>query len=262
MTDPVKHASGGRADRQVVYAGKKEPGLFQGTRADGTPVFRVRAKIGRKAKRRTLKASTATDARRERDEWIRERKRELGLGLVGRSDLTLHELSDTWEEWARGPASPYAPRTVEYNLSALNRRALRILGAHTQAADVRPAHLRVMIDKLRAEGYSGSTIHGTLTALSAMFRFAVRRDMLETNPVRLLERGDRPSTKRLKEPRYLSRPQLDSLLANLSDEFRPIAAVLAFAALRVSEALALRWQDVDFETNTLTVHGTKTAASA
>src|SRR5262245_53530209 len=39
------------------------------------------------------------------------------------------------------------------------------------------------------------------------------------------------------------------------------SAVCAFAGLRVSEALALRWQDVDFDAGLLNVRGTKTAAS-
>jgi integrase len=119
-----------------------------------------------------------------------------------------------------------------------------------------------MIDRLNGEGFSGSTVHGTLTALSALFRFAVRRDLLESNPVRLLERGDRPSTKRMKEPRYLDRQEIDRLLAKLGDEFRPVAAVCAFAGLRISEALALRWQDVDFDAGLLHAPGTKTKASA
>jgi integrase len=118
-----------------------------------------------------------------------------------------------------------------------------------------------MIDKLSAEGLSGSTVHGTLTALSAIYRFGARRELVDTNPVRLLERGDRPSTRRKKEPRYLDRDEIDRLLAKLGEEFRPIAAVCAFAGLRVSEALALRWQDVDYATGLLHVPGTKTAAS-
>jgi polyisoprenyl-teichoic acid--peptidoglycan teichoic acid transferase len=79
--------------------------------------------------------------------------------------------------------------------------------------------------------------------------------------VRLLEQGDRPSPRRREEARYLDRDEIDRLLAELSDGFRPVAAVCAFAGLRVSEALALRWQDVDFAAGMLHVPGTKTAAS-
>ena len=118
-----------------------------------------------------------------------------------------------------------------------------------------------MIDRLSAEGLSSWYIHGILTAVSAVFSFAEKRDLVAENPVRLLERGDRPSPKRRDEARYLDREEINRLLAKLSDGFRPVAAVCAFAGLRVSEALALRWQDVDFAAGLLHVPGTKTAAS-
>ena len=121
-------------------------------------------------------------------------------------------------------------------LTRLDKHALRILGRSTKASDVSAAHLRTMIDKLRNESASGSSVRGVVTATSAMFRYAVRRGIVATNPVRLLERGDRPTGKRQTEPRYLDRGQIDRLLAKLGDEYRPIGAALAFAGLRVSEA--------------------------
>jgi integrase len=261
MTHEGTRASGGRARRRpVVYSSRRVTGLYERKTSDGRLVFELRRKVGGRSVRHTLAATTATDAIREQRAFLA--KLDAGAQLVGRNDLSLRELRDLWEGWACSPGSPYAARTVEHNLSALDRRVLRILGAETKAVNVRPAHLRAMIDKLCGEGLSGATVHGTLTALSALFRFAVRRDVLEMNPVRMLERGDRPSAKRRREPRYLDRLQLDALLFELGDGFRPVAAVMAFAALRVSEALALRWHDVDFEQAMLNVPGTKTAASA
>lgn len=81
------------------------------------------------------------------------------------------------------------------------------------------------------------------------------------NPVRELERGERPSGKRRSEPRNLSVSEIERLLAKMTDESRPIAAALFYAALRVSEALAVCWSDVDFEQATLTVRSTKSEAS-
>jgi len=76
----------------------------------------------------------------------------------------------------------------------------------------------------------------------------------------------------MSEPRYLDAAELVGLLAKCSETFRPVAATCAYAGLRISEALGLRWRDLDFKAGTLTVSGqlapdgsrraTKSAASA
>jgi integrase len=118
-----------------------------------------------------------------------------------------------------------------------------------------------MIERLSIEGLSGSTVRGVVTATSAMFRYGVQQGVIERNPCRDLERGDRPSGKRLTEPRYIDADQIGALLDRLGPEFRPIAATCAYAALRISEALALKWEHVDLVGGILNVPGTKTEAS-
>ena len=149
------------------------------------------------------------------------------------------------------------------------------LGSSTKAAAVTPAHIRAMIERCAARKVggkrgagkparkvAGSTVRGCVTASSALFRFGVHRGVLDRNPVRHHERGDRPSGKRRTEPRYLDAGQIAALLEELGDEFRPIAACCAYAAMRIGEALALTWADVDFAAGMIAVPGTKTAASA
>lgn len=255
-------ASGGRPNRQQVrHGGRVVPGLFQRKTHDGRVVFETRLQVGGKRKRETLKAQTVTDAVREQRALLAAL--ETGASpVVARPDLSLRELREQWDEWAAGPGCGYAVRTVEAYRYALDHHALRLLGSRTKAAAVRPSDLRLMIDRLAAEGLSSWTIHSITTALSAMFTFGKKRDLVTDNPVRGLERGDRPTPKRLQSARYLDRSEIDRLLAELSDGFRPIAAVMAFAGLRISEAVALRWQDVDFDTGMLHVPGTKTEASS
>lgn len=243
----------------VVYRGERVPGLYVRRDSDSGQRFELRRKVGGKAVRRTLDATTVTDA-------IAEARRvtvkvENAASLVGSTSTTLAELRDGFADWSASRASTIAPSTRALYLTRLDTHALRILGRSTKASDVTTAHLRTMIDKLKVENASGSSVRGVVTATSALFRYAVRRGIVPTNPVRLLERGDRPTAKRQTEPRYLDRPQIDRLLAELGDEYRPIAAALAFAGLRVSEALALRWCDVDIKVGTLHVRGTKTRGS-
>jgi integrase len=253
---------GSQSRRPVVYRGERVAGLYERETGDGRLVYEWRRKVDGKMVRRTLEASTATDAIREaRAEAARI---EDGARLVGRSTVTLQELRDAFAEWATGPASTLAESTRALYLLRLDKHVLPALGTSTRVQDVTPAHLRATIDKLTAGKQAGSTVRGAVVATSALFRHAVRRGIVASNPVRQLERGDRPSGKRTSEPRYLDRKQLDRLLAELGDEFRPVAACCAFAGLRISEALALRWRDVDLDAGMLELGaaGTKTPGSA
>ena len=49
--------------------------------------------------------------------------------------------------------------------------------------------------------------------------------------------------------------EVELLLSKMSDTFRSIASVCAYAGLRISEALGLRWRDVDLNAGTITVAG-------
>jgi integrase len=105
-------------------------------------------------------------------------------------------------------------------------------------------------------------VRGCLSVASALLRYGVEIEVIERNVAQDISRGERPSSKRLSEPKYLSVSEVTYLLTKMSDESRPIAATMFWAALRVSEALALRWADIDFAANTINVRGTKTEASA
>ena len=91
-----------------------------------------------------------------------------------------------------------------------------------------------------------STSGSCVSSASCLFRHGVRNlGVLHRNPVKDLERGDLPSARRMTEPRYLSLDEVRSLLEHMTPQFRPIAATCYWAGLRVSEALDLRWADVD-----------------
>jgi integrase len=79
--------------------------------------------------------------------------------------------------------------------------------------------------------------------MSAVFHHAMRYDWLEQNPIKLV----RQSAKRERVPDVLELVELQLLLSKLSVRERTLALLDAATGLRVSELLALRWIDVDFE---------------
>jgi integrase len=209
---------------------------------------------------RRLCARNVTEARRQ----VREILGRVETGELRPADrsVNLRDLVEAYLAHERAGLGHLAPRTVDLYEQRLKDHALRLLSPRRGVADLTVTDIRrSLIDRMKREKLGGSTIRGTVAALSGALRFAVRNGTISRSPVRDLERGDLPSAKRKTEPRYLTTAELETLLAKLSHEFRPVAATLFYAALRVSEALALTWADFDFETGTIAVPGTKTAAS-
>ena len=246
--------------RQVVYRGERVAGLYERFTSDGRTVYELQRKVAGRSVRRALTATTATDAIREARSVVA--KIDAGGRLVGNRDASLAELRDQFEEWGRSRSSTLAESTLDLYLHRLDAHVLPELGRSTKAAALTAAHIRAMIERLQSRGVTGSSARGCVIALSRLLRFAVRRGVIERNPARDLEPGDRPSARRRSEPRYVDAGQIGALLRELGDEFRPIAATMAYGALRVSEALALHWRDVDLEAGMLSVPGTKSEASA
>jgi integrase len=120
-------------------------------------------------------------------------------------------------------------------------------------ADLTVSDVRRLLDKLAAKKLSAWSRSGLLNILSGLLTFGVRQGVVAHNVVRDLGRDDRPGAQRKTEPRYIAPGELDALLGKMGDTFRPVAATCAYAGLRLSEALGLRWQDVDIAAGTLTV---------
>jgi integrase len=78
--------------------------------------------------------------------------------------------------------------------------------------------------------------------MSALYTHAMRYEWIDRNPIKLV----RQSAKRERIPDVLELHELQLLLSKLSARERTLALLDAGTGLRVSELLALRWRDVDF----------------
>jgi len=115
--------------------------------------------------------------------------------------------------------------------------------------------VRRLVDRLSAARLAPKTVTGCVNILGGLLVYGVRGGHAPRNVIRDLARDERPGAQRVSQPRYLEPAELERLLAKMTDTFRPVAAACAYAALRVSEALGLRWRDVDFEAGTIAVTG-------
>jgi integrase len=106
----------------------------------------------------------------------------------------------------------------------------------------------------RVEGrpLAGWTIRGILVVLGRMFAAATRAGLVPANPVRRLEKDERPRVERRPFP-ALDRDAIGTLIAATPERYRALVALSVSTGLRQSEALALRWQDIDAKAGVLRV---------
>ena len=100
--------------------------------------------------------------------------------------------------------------------------------------------------------FAGWTIRGVLVVLGRMFSAAVRDGTITANPVRRLEKGERPQVARREFPE-LDREAIGQLIAKTPDLYRVLLAVSVLTGIRQGEALGLRWDDVDVRAGMLRV---------
>jgi integrase len=78
--------------------------------------------------------------------------------------------------------------------------------------------------------------------MSTLFNHAMRYEWAEKNPIRLV----RQSAKRERTPDVLTAEEIRALLSQLEGPYYVMAFLAAVKGLRVSELLALKWEDVNF----------------
>jgi integrase len=143
----------------------------------------------------------------------------------------------------------YKPGTLREHRRSLAQRVLPEFG-ETRFADLSRAEVQSFVDRLLGEGLSPSTVGNTLNPLQAMYRHAIRRDLVVVNPTRDVELP----ADRSRRDRIASAAEAERLLLALPVEDRPIWATAFYAGLRRGEIQALRPSDVDFASSEITVN--------
>ena len=254
MTTESSH---GARTREPVYLGQRRiPNLWQRTLANGDTAFEFVGRVdGRVTFRRlsaTTKSEAVTEARglttdRDRGELrIRPTAPTMPSFATSFSTISVHSS-------ATRTTAAAARKRASTSTSAISTCGSCPSSARRRVDEITTADLRRWLDKLRRTNLAPNTQRGVLTAASAMLRYAAKQGNIPMTPAAGLDRDDRPSTARKRQPRYLNGAQLGALLGKLDDDYRPLGSMLAYAGLRVSEALAVRWRDVDLDTARLTV---------
>lgn len=170
---------------------------------------------------------------------------------------TFHEFASEWLDGRRGELRP---RTIADYEWALSYHLLPVFKGHRLSQiGVREVD-RYKAAKLREGKLGAAQINKTLKVLAMIIDVAIEYELIDgANPAR----GRRRRVKAPKVKRTWVEPEQLSALLDAADRYmRPVIAVLAGAGLRVGEAVALDWRDVNLATGTLSVGLAKTDAGS
>ncbi len=193
--------------------------------------------------------STGTTDRAEAERKARDMEKAGAFRRRDADPLFLDALRAYWERRKPSITLNYYKETIGYiekriaPFPTLRRKKLR---------DVKAAHIYQLVDHLQDNKATPATISRIIQLLKVFFLWAYRRDYIDVDIARKIER---PKIKT--QARGALTPEEIAKLAALPwpDHRAKVAVLLAmFASMRRGEVQALRWKDINFDDNTIDIN--------
>jgi integrase len=117
-------------------------------------------------------------------------------------------------------------------------------------------HAKEFHDRLKLEGLASSTIHKRIQFARQFFHDAVDWKLIDSNPFTKVK----PQRGCMKVNEFVPREVVDKLMKKANPVWRVIIGLSRYGGLRTpSETLSLRWSDIDWEQNRMSVPEPKVA---
>jgi integrase len=211
-------------------------GIYEYTLTDGSIRYRVpyRASDG---SQRTKRGFTS---RREARRWKAEITTRAAAGGVKPSPK--ESFGVFFDRWL-AKRKPYLELGTWHDYEIHGRLRIKPFFGNARVADVDQDLIERWVVDLSDAELSAKTINNAFGVLVTCLNHAVERGAITGNPALRVTRL--PDEHR--EMDYLRLDEIPRYLEACADYYRPLAEVLIATGLRISEAVALRWSDVDFE---------------
>lgn len=225
----------------VLLERTSHPGVYR----RGNQYVAVYRRGGRQRKEFAATLAEARAIKLTRDAEAREERR----------GPTLHAYALQWVIYHAGSGhDTVREQTREEYRRLLATFALSYFPPSLRLGDVDRATLQGFIGWLtnrpgRRGRLSDRSIRNALTPLRCCLEAAAAEGLVSSDLTSSLVRSSRRGGRSwdFRERRFLTRKELGSLLAEIPQAYEPLFVLLASTGLRISEAIALRWCDLDLD---------------
>jgi len=123
--------------------------------------------------------------------------------------------------------------------------------------EVKPIDIKRFQDSIVDKGLKKQTIVLTRVLLKEVFSLAIINEWITMNPIKMVDMPKIKSIKKKMKPFTLD--EIDLILKSSRLVLRNFLGISFFTGIRSGELLALKWEDIDFSTDTISIN--KTIAS-
>lgn len=165
------------------------------------------------------------------------------------------------EEWLL----EYERTNVKKNTVRIRRNSIKTLNKHIKNVNIdkiTPKQHQRILNELFDADYSKSTIEGVHVTANLIYKFAIKEKYRRDNPaagaiIPIKKRTVEEIESSPLEEKYLDNNELTELL-NAAQKFglhqdKEMIYLLAFTGMRIGEALALKWTDINFKANRIRI---------
>jgi integrase len=171
-----------------------------------------------------------------------------------RVGLTVAQVLDRWI-LARAP--DWSPGQGEATRRRADHHITPYIG-DVPVEKLRPIDVQSLIDRWRAKGMAPGTVRRTFTVLHAALAWAERYQVIPDNPAARVEKPD-PGRKHVSPPAPSDVARLISAAAD-DPELAMFVRLAALTGARRGQLVALRWGDINFDLDPVTVRWTRSLA--
>lgn len=226
-------------------------------KSDGTYAYSIEAGINpQTGKRKRLYKSGFTrkkDAEKAAIEAESARRHNV---LVVPDKITFSQLAEEWLSIYK--ALGKKPTTIDLRLQMIKYWNRHLGAIHIQQITAK-LYQKLILDS--AHQYKKSSIVLLHNTARLIFKEARKRGLIYTDPTEFaVLPKEKEAIEEEKLPKYLEKPELIQFLETTkkygSESDYVLFNLLAYTGLRIGEALALTWRDIDFKSSTICVNKT------
>ena len=234
-------------------ARNNEGSIFKKILKDGSVVHIVEISLGKKAngkRRRTQKTFNTLAAAKQGRVQMLKAQQEGRLTEVRNDTVNTYGL---W--WAREVKPQHIRETTAADYEDRLRRYVFPFLGHIRMVDLKTEHIIGWMNELKRSGKSTNTINGARRVLTGMCKYAARTSVIPFNPVLATDSMRRQVSEKSQVREPWNQEEMNQVLRAVvaNSKLDCFLHLMMHTGMRPGEVLGLRWQDIDFESGTLTV---------